>query len=130
MISDFRFLNWNMQSDSCVHVVRHISKSVQHIGGGRLGAPTVRQHASPGQRPGFHVRKNKALKGRHSVGAPLQGFVLVAHFSQCVALGWHVAGPLALSGLPVLKRMRHFMNWKPQIAVVAHAKSEIRNQKS
>ena len=45
---------------------------------------------------GFVKKKNKVLKGRRTVGAPFQGFVHVGRVSQGVALGWHVAGPLAL----------------------------------
>ena len=54
-------------------------------------------HTSPGQRPGYPVKKAKALKGRPTVGMPFQGFVLIAWLSQGVALGWYVAGPSALS---------------------------------
>ena len=45
---------------------------------------------------GSVTNKDKALKGRHTVGTPFQGFVHRGRFSQGVALGWYDAGPLAL----------------------------------
>ncbi len=77
---------------------QHAMESIMHFElAGRAGAPKVRTHASPGQRPGYRVKKtDKALRGRHHIGAPFQGFVQDARFSQGVALGWYGAGPLAL----------------------------------
>lgn len=67
------------------------------------GAPTVQPQASPGHRPGYRARKDKALKGRHqrtsspSGPTPLQGWRRWAKQSQGDALGWLVFEPSALS---------------------------------
>jgi hypothetical protein len=70
------------------------------------------QQASPGQRPGCLANnRNKALKGRRIAVAPLQGFVLFECNTQggarsSLALGWLIAGPLALSGCEVERDLR------------------------
>src|SRR5438874_1224303 len=62
----------------------------------RRGAPTVRKQASPGQRPGYRVRKGQSPERAAHFVTPFQGFVGEGRFSQGVALGWLVDGPLAL----------------------------------
>jgi len=47
------------------------------------------------------IKTIKALKGRHHDGTPLQGFDPVKPRSQGVALGWYVAGPLALKTVSI-----------------------------
>ena len=66
-------------------------------------APKVRKQASPGQRPGCLVKKRQSPERAAHVVTPFQGFVRVGRFSQGVALGWLVAGPLALSTMTVTK---------------------------
>jgi hypothetical protein len=55
-------------------------------------------HASPGQRPGFDRRKNRALKGRLNDVAPLQGFdrFIPGDPGRCPGLAWFA--PLVLEG--------------------------------
>src|SRR5258708_37497969 len=61
-----------------------------------------------GRRPGCRVKeRDKALKGHAKVVPPFQGFVLDARSSQGVALGWHVAGLLALI-FPRCQRPEYF----------------------
>jgi hypothetical protein len=56
------------------------------------------------------IKTIKALKGRHHDGTALQGFDPVKPRSQGVALGWYVAGPLALKtvGIQVPCRLHYF----------------------
>jgi hypothetical protein len=72
------------------------------------GAPTVLQQASPGQarherRPGYRIQKGQSPEGARQVAPPLQGFVRDGRLTQGVALGWYVAGPLALNAARLFK---------------------------
>jgi hypothetical protein len=73
-------------------------------------APTVRKQASPGQarqerRPGSCVHQGPSPERATHVVTPLQGLVRDGRFSQGVALGWVVAGPLALKASSFAKCM-------------------------
>jgi len=72
-----------------------------HFGAHLERAPTVRKQASPGQarherRPGSCVHQGPSPERATHVVTPLQGSIRDGRFSQGVALGWLVVGPLAL----------------------------------
>ena len=80
-----------------------------HFGAHLERAPTVRNQASPGQarherRPGSCVHQGPSPERGTHVGTP-QGLVRDGRFSQGVALGWLVAGPLALKASSFVKYM-------------------------
>ena len=65
-------------------------------------------HASPGQRPGFGSRNDRALKGRDHLGPPFQGFVvLVADYpGRCPGLAClRAVGPQRMSPSTVNDRL-------------------------
>ena len=83
---------------------------VMHFGTHLERAPTVRRQANPGQarqerRPGSCVNQGPSPQRAIHVVTPLQGLVRDGRFSQGVALGWHVAGPLALKASSFAKCM-------------------------
>ena len=67
------------------------------------GGPKARRQASPGQRPGFWIDKNPALKGRDNVCRPFRAGCVVGRGSQGVALGWLVCAPLVLLSVKCAK---------------------------
>ena len=50
---------------------------------------------------GVAFKKEQSPEGAAHIVAPFQGFVREGQFSQGVALGWLVAGPLVLSAAPL-----------------------------
>ena len=60
------------------------------------GAPTVRKHASPGQRPGSRPSEDLSPERAAQFGPPFHGSAFFSLPAQGVALGWPVFGPLAL----------------------------------
>jgi len=50
---------------------------------------------------GVELKKNKALKGRHTLSRPFRALSMIGGFTQGVALGRPVAGPLALDAAAV-----------------------------
>jgi hypothetical protein len=84
---------------------------VMHVGAHLERAPTVRKQANPGQerhehRPGSCVHQIGPSPERAThVVTPLQGLVRDGRFSQGVALGWLVVGPLALKASSFAKCM-------------------------
>ena len=81
-----------------------------HFGAHLERAPTVRKQASPGQaryerRPGSYVHPGPSPERAAHVVTPLQGLVRDGRFSQGVALGWLVVGPLTLKASSFAKCM-------------------------
>jgi hypothetical protein len=86
------------------------SETVMDFGAHLERAPTVRKQASPGQarqerRAGSCVHQGPRPERATHVVTPLQGLVRDGRYSQGVALGWVVVGPLALKASSFAKFM-------------------------
>ena len=102
---------------------------VMHLGAHLERAPTVRKQASPGRarharRPGSCVHHGPSPERAIDVVTPLQGLVGDGRFSQGVALGWFVAGPLALKASSFTKFTTGF---KTKLRSVIHPQSDERS---
>ena len=63
------------------------------------------QTSQPRATPWVSCQKRQSPERAAHLVTPFQGFIRDGRFSQGVALGWLVAGPLALSGMTVTKGM-------------------------
>ena len=102
---------------------------VMHFGAHLERAPTVGKQASPGRarherRPGSCVHHGPSPERATDVVTPLQGLVGDGRFSQGVALGWLVAGPLVLKASSFAKFMTGF---KTMLLSVIHPPSNERS---